>query len=55
MVKATMGLFTDGFRLCPLMFDRIEVRGIRWEIFERVACLTDQVLKISPFVEGGIV
>jgi hypothetical protein len=37
------------------MLNGVKVRGIGWKVFEGVARLAQEVLKISPFVEGGVI
>jgi hypothetical protein len=53
--NGAMGLLTDRFGLCPFMLNGVKVRGIGWKVFEGVARLAQEVLKISPFVEGGVI
>ena len=55
MIDGTMGLFAAGFGLRPFMFDGIEIRGVRGEVFEGVTGVAQGVLNIGPFMEGGVI
>ena len=48
-------MFTKGFGLRPFVLDGIEIRGIRRQVFEGMAGLTERVLEVLPFVEGGVI
>jgi len=50
-----MGLFANGFSLCPFVFDGVEIRRIRREVVQGMASLTQGVLNVLAFVEGGVI
>lgn len=50
-----MGLFAKGFGLRPLVLDGIEIGRIRRQVSPGVAGLTECVLDVLPFVEGGVI
>ena len=55
MIDGAVSLFSDCLGLRPFMFDGVEVRGVRGEVFEGVAGVAQGILNVGSFMESGVI